>query len=360
MKDSDVEKVASLGLPDLRDTKNEMVIGVDGIVLITHSDNPVRNLSAEDVARIFSGEATNWLEFGGGNVPITLNSFGETSGDRAIVMDRIVRPLGREELPTVKRWKAYQDMVDAVKQDRGGIGFSGRWLAQVNDVNVLTIRETCGLLSPPSDFRIKIEGYTLSRRLYAYTRPGDVHPEARAFLDWVKTDAAQSTIKSSHFIDRGLERMRLEDMGMMLIHTAAVEPDFDGNQYSEMMRELRSADRLSLSFRFQAGSSSLDVESVRAINELASRIEAGEFEGFEILLVGFADSVGDRLLNTRLAQNRANTVEGILTGALSQVSLAKQKLTPLSFGELLPLSCNDDEIGKARNRRVEVWLRLPS
>lgn len=359
MKDSDVEKLNAVGLPDLRDTSQETVLGVDGIVMITHPDNPVRNLSAEDVARIWSGEVTNWLEFGGGNHPITVNSFSESSGDRAVMMDALVRPQGRDEKDDVARWSAYQDMIDAVMADRGGIGFVGRWLARTNDVNLLDIREECGLLSPPTDFRMKIEGYALSRRLYAYTRPGDVHPEAQAFLDWTLTAPAQAFIKESYFIDRELERMRLEDMGMMLVHTAAVEPDFNGQQYSDMMFQLRGADRLSISFRFATGSSQLDVESVRNIRELAARMERGEFDGQEALLVGFADSVGGQDRNTQLAQSRAQAVRGILLDTLTPQVAERMRLEPLSYGELLPLSCNDTEVGRERNRRVEVWLRVP-
>jgi len=269
-------------------------------------------------------------------------------------LDALVRPNGRDEMANVNRWSAYQDMID-----RGGIGFVGRWLARTNDVNLLAICETCGLLSPPTDFRMKIEGYAPSRRLYAYTRPGETHAEAQAFLDWTLTGDAQAYIKESHFIDRELERMRLEDMGMMLVHTAAVEPDFNGPQYSDMMRQLRGADRLSISFRFNPGSSALDVESIRNVQELAERMEAGEFEGLEVLLVGFADSIGDRVRNTRLAQSRANAVRDILESSLSGSAVADLSLVPLSFGELLPLSCNDAEVGRARNRRVEVWLRLP-
>jgi len=360
MKDSDVAKIEPAGIPDLRDTANELVLGVDGIVMITHPDNPVRNLSSLDIARIWSGEATNWLEFGGGNFPITVNSFSESSGDRAVMMDALVRPNGRDETAQVTRWSAYQDMVDAVIEDRGGIGFVGRWLARTNDVNLLDIREECGLLSPPTDFRMKIEGYALSRRLYAYTTPGSIHPEAQSFLDWTVTKEAQSYIKESNFIDRELERMRLEDMGMMLVHTAAVEPDFDGGQYSDMMQQLRGADRLSVSFRFNTGSSVLDVESIRNIEELAGRMEAGEFDGLEVLLVGFADSVGERTRNTALAQSRADAVRDILADTVSAGVRQRLGLVPLSYGELLPLSCNDGEVGRARNRRVEVWLRLPN
>ncbi len=360
MKDSDVEKIAAAGIPDLRDTDNETVLGVDGIVMIAHPDNPVRNLSSLEIARIWSGEITNWLELGGGDYPITVNSFSESSGDRAVMMDALVRPNGRDETAPVTRWSAYQDMVDAVMDDRGGIGFVGRWLARTNDVNLLDIRESCGLLSPPTDFRMKIEGYALSRRLYAYTTPGAVHPEAQAFLDWTLTSEAQAYIKESNFIDRELERMRLEDMGMMLVHTAAVEPDFDGAQYSDMMQQLRGADRLSTSFRFNTGSSILDVESIRNVQELADRMEAGEFDGLEVLLVGFADSVGQRTRNTELAQDRAEAVRDIVVDSLDGDTANRLRVVPLSYGELLPLSCNEDDVGRARNRRVEVWLRLPN
>lgn len=360
MKDSDVAKIAAAGIPDLRDTSDELVLGVDGIVMIAHPDNPVRNLSSLDIARIWSGEVTNWLEFGGGDFPISVNSFSESSGDRAVMMDALVRPNGRDETVAVTRWSAYQDMVDAVMADRGGIGFVGRWLARTNDVNLLDIRETCGLLSPPTDFRMKIEGYALSRRLYAYTTPGIINPEAQAFLDWTLTSEAQAYIKESNFIDRELERMRLEDMGMMLVRTAAVEPDFNGAQYSDMMQQLRGADRLSVSFRFNPGSSILDVESIRTIEELAARMEAGEFDGLEVLLVGFADSVGERVRNTGLAQSRADSVREILNASLDRDTSDRLRLLPLSYGELLPLSCNDEEVGRARNRRVEVWLRLPN
>ena len=360
MKDSDMEKLAEAGLPDLRGTEEELVLGVDGIVIITHPDNPVQNLTSLEISKIWAGEITNWLELGGGNVPITVNSFGEGSGDRAVMLDALVRPNGRDESADVVRWSAYQDMVDAVMADRGGIGFVGRWLARTNDVNLLAIRETCGLLSPPTDFRIKIEGYALSRRLYAYTRPGTLNPEAQAFLNWTLTKGAQKYVKESNFVDRELERMRLVDMGMMLIHTAAVEPDFNGDQYSDMMRQLRGADRLSVSFRFNPGSSNLDVESIRNVQELAARIDAGEFEGLEVLLVGFADSIGRWTQNTRLAQSRANAVRDILTRSIQGGAATEVQLVPLSFGELLPLSCNDQEVGRARNRRVEVWLRLPN
>jgi phosphate transport system substrate-binding protein len=319
----------------------------------------VRDISAEELARIYAGEITNWRELGGGDVPIAVNSYPLDSEDRAFLIEGLMRPLGRDETAQVPRWPGYQGLVNAVMADPGAIGYVGRWLAAANPVRILPLREVCGLHSEPTDFRIRIGAYPLARSVRAHARPGGIDPEARAFLDWALGDAAQPWVRRARFIDRSLARMRLEDMGQALIHTAAVEPDFDGAQFSELARELRGADRLSLSFRFRSGSTRLDDESVRNAAKLAALIEADAFPGLEVLLVGFADSVGPRDDNTRLAQTRASRVRGLIAATLSPGARARTELVALSFGELLPLSCNEDAAGRERNRRVEVWLRLP-
>jgi phosphate transport system substrate-binding protein len=360
MNDGDVEKLVAAGYADLRGTPDEMVLGVDGIVIILNTANPIRDISAEEVAKIYAGEITNWLELGGGDVPIVVQTYQEGQGDRDVMLNGLVRPFGRDETATVQRHDTYYQLVDAVQAEPGSIGYVGRWLARGSDVKLMPIREVCGLQSEPSDFRMKIEGYALSRRLFAFKLPGDMHPEARAFLDWTQTRDAQPWVKKANFVDRELERMRLEDIGAALIHTAAVEPDFSGRQYSDMMAELRGADRLSLSFRFKFGSSTLDTESVKTVQQLADLINAGDFKGFEILLVGFADAIGDRDKNTSLAMARAEEVRSILESVLGADGAEQAALIPLSYGELMPLSCNEDEVGRERNRRVEVWLRLPN
>ena len=75
--------------------------------------------------------------------------------------------------------------------------------------------------------------------------------------------------------------------------------------------------------------------------------------------MGFADSIGDRGRNTQLAARRAQVVRENLVASLAPGIAERLQMLPLSFGELLPLSCNTDEVGRERNRRVEVWLRRP-
>lgn len=357
MNDGDVEKLTAAGQPDLRNTTDELVLGVDGIVVILNAANPVSNLSAEEISRIFSGEITNWQELGGADLPIRIQSFEEGSGDREVLLNGLVRPFGREETAEVTRHTDYYKLVDAVMAEPGTIGYVGRWLARGSNVKLMPIREVCGLQSEPSDFRMKIEGYSLSRRLFAFKLPGAIHPEARAFLDWTQTREAQAYIKEANFINRELERMPLADVPSAMLDVASAQPEFSIEEHAKMMSELGQAERLSLSFRFKFASSQLDSEGVKTVEQLARLIAAGEFEGKEVLLVGFADSVGSSGKNTTLAKARAEEVRSILRSVLASDVVEKAALVPLSYGEMMPLSCNDDDLGRERNRRVEVWLR---
>jgi phosphate transport system substrate-binding protein len=357
MNSGDVEKLTAAGQPDLRNTPDEFVLGVDGIVVILNTANPLRDLSAEEVAKIFAGEITNWRELGGDDLPIRIHSYEEGSGDREVLLNGLVRPFGRGETAEVARHADYYKLVEAVTTEPGAIGYVGRWLARSSDVKLMPIREVCGLQSEPSDFRMKIEGYSLSRRLFAFKLPGAIHPEARAFLDWTQTREAQPYIKEANFIDRELERMPLADVPSATLEVASAQPEFNSAQHKKMVEELGTAERLSLSFRFKFASSQLDSEGAKTVEQIARLIASGEFEGKEILLVGFADSVGTSGKNTTLAKARAEEVRSILRSVLSSEAVDAAALVPLSFGEMMPLSCNEDDVGRERNRRVEVWLR---
>ena len=61
---------------------NEIVIAYDGIVIVTHPTNKVKDLTIEQVKQIFTGEVTNWKEFGGKDMEIVVVSREDGSGSR--------------------------------------------------------------------------------------------------------------------------------------------------------------------------------------------------------------------------------------------------------------------------------------
>ena len=61
---------------------NEVVIAYDGIVVVTHPTNKVKDLTMEQVKKIFTGEVTNWKELGGDDLEIVVVSREDGSGSR--------------------------------------------------------------------------------------------------------------------------------------------------------------------------------------------------------------------------------------------------------------------------------------
>ena len=61
---------------------NEIVIAYDGIVVVTHPTNKVKDLTMEQVKQIFTGEVTNWKELGGDDMEIVVVSREDGSGSR--------------------------------------------------------------------------------------------------------------------------------------------------------------------------------------------------------------------------------------------------------------------------------------
>ena len=349
--------IAAVGVPDLRGTPQEHKLALDGLVLVTHPDNPVRALSPSDIAGIWSGEIQNWQPLGGGNIGIAAVSAIDSEADASLFGDVILGPNGSDGSASTPFTNA-SDLIAAVRADTGAIGLVPRSQAIDSGLNMIDIRESCGLLSRPTEFDIKGGNYILDTEVYSYFAPQFATPDLADFADWIASDGAEALIAGRNLINNVPSRMALQDMGLNLIHTAAVENDFDGGQFATVVRALRNAERSSAAFRFEPGSSVLDPDSRLAINGLAQQIAGGVFEGFEVVLVGFSDSSGPSDINTSLAAERAAAVQSALLSALPEASQSAVNITTLSAGELMPVSCNTTEAGRERNRRVETWIRL--
>ncbi|MEO5685322.1 MAG: OmpA family protein [Chitinophagaceae bacterium] len=106
-------------------------------------------------------------------------------------------------------------------------------------------------------------------------------------------------------------------------------------------------------FHFKDGYSGFDQKSV--MDKLDSSIQQyavspGSWN--KIIILGFTDNRGSKLTNVKLGLKRAAKFKALLV----QKGIPAEKITVASFGAELPIASNDDETGRARNRRVEINL----
>ena len=103
-------------------------IGLDGIALIVHSDNPVETLTLTQIRDIFRGRTLNWEEVGGGG-DVLLVSREDGSGTRALFEERV---MGEDQVSlTAVVMSTSSDVVEYVASHRAAIGYvTSAYLAQ--------------------------------------------------------------------------------------------------------------------------------------------------------------------------------------------------------------------------------------
>ncbi len=77
-----------------------------------------------------------------------------------------------------------------------------------------------------------------------------------------------------------------------------------------------------------------------------------ENKGYDVIIYGYTDSLGDAEANKKLSQNRANSVKEVLV----RYGISETRLTAIGKGELNPVGDNATKEGRAQNRRIEVEL----
>jgi OmpA-OmpF porin, OOP family len=99
---------------------------------------------------------------------------------------------------------------------------------------------------------------------------------------------------------------------------------------------------------FQSGRSALESESRSTVDDLAAILKA--FPSAEVRLEGHTDNVGNPDANQRLSLERAETVRAALIAG----GVEARRLDAVGFGQERPVTSNDTEDGRAKNRRTEL------
>ena len=205
IKDSELKDLSALG--DLKSPAAEQVIAIDGLAIILHPHNPLRQLDTVQLARIFSGEAKTWDAVGGTGGPIHLYARDEQSGTYDTFKELVLSRQGKRLDPTARRFESSEQLSDAVSQDPQGIGFIG--LPYVRQAKALAIVDGASQPMLPLNHLIATEDYPLSRRLFFYLPPWGTNPWAEALVAFTQSDKGQAIVAANGFIAQTVQALSL-------------------------------------------------------------------------------------------------------------------------------------------------------
>nr|WP_298140428.1 phosphate ABC transporter substrate-binding/OmpA family protein [uncultured Pseudomonas sp.] len=331
IKDSEAQELAGLG--DLRSRQAEQIIALDGLAIILHPSNPLGALSSEQVAQIFAGEITDWADLGGTPGAINLYARDDNSGTYDTFKELVLSANGKSLSSAAKRYESNDQLSDLVSRDSRGIGFVG--LPSIRQAKAVAISVGESQAMPPSVTLIATEDYPLSRRLFLYNRPDMQNPWGQALVKFAHSPRGQAIVDQNGFISQTVQAVHISaNAGMPA-------------SYQELTRE---AQRLSVNFRFQEGSSSLDNKALRDIERVLAYLREHDKMKQKVVLVGFGDTKTDPARAKLLSKLRAMAVRR----ELAREGVIFRQITGL--GEELPVAANDADGGRIKNRRVEVWV----
>jgi len=85
-------------------------------------------------------------------------------------------------------------------------------------------------------------------------------------------------------------------------------------------------------------------------------MEGAGLSGLAITLAGFTDGEGSAKANMVIAKKRAEAIRRALLARMPSLDDGSGRINVMSFGEAMPMACNEEEWGRRVNRRVEVWV----
>jgi len=165
------------------------VLAYDGIAIIVNPENPVSDLDVETIAKIYTGEISNWNEIGGNDSEIVLIGREAGSGTRdgfESITDTEDNCKYRQELTSTG------DVITTVAGNPAAIGYAS--VASVKDsVKMLTVGGVA-----PSEDTIRDGSYVVQRPFVLVTKTGaELSESAQKFFDYITSENARLAISSA-------------------------------------------------------------------------------------------------------------------------------------------------------------------
>lgn len=205
-------------------------IGTEAFVFFVHKDNPIDDLTIEQIQGIYSGEITNWKQVGGKNEEIAAFQRNQGSGSQSM-LERFMGDKPIMEAPTELVNSMMSGIIEKVSNYRSksnSIGFSFRYyvegIIQNPDIKMLSVNGVA-----PTAENIRNGQYPIVTPIYAVTYDENNNENVDKLLDWILSEEGQYIIEETGYVGITTDYSRYplkvagctnltEEEGMMLYH----------------------------------------------------------------------------------------------------------------------------------------------
>jgi phosphate transport system substrate-binding protein len=184
----------------------EHVEGYDGLAIYVHKDNPLAEISMEELGEIYreGGKIDKWSQLGVKAIPggkgddIVRVSRQNNSGTYHYFREAVIGKKKDYKSGSLDM-NGSKDVVELVSKTPNAIGYSGLGYATAS-VKILKVAAKKGETPvAPSIPTVLDKSYPIARPLYMYT-PGEEPPHVKKFLDWTLSDAGQHIVQTSGYV----------------------------------------------------------------------------------------------------------------------------------------------------------------
>lgn len=170
----------------------EYKVALDGLSVYVNAENPVKELTLDQLKDIFSGKVKNWKDVGGTDAPITVYSRENSSGTYEFFKEHVLK--GLDFAASAQTMPGTASILQAVAKDKNGIGYGGAAYG-AGAKHLLIKKDETSPGVEPSEENVLNGTYPIWRHLYVYLNPAMDKGEIAAYLKWIRSDEGQKIVK---------------------------------------------------------------------------------------------------------------------------------------------------------------------
>jgi phosphate transport system substrate-binding protein len=199
MKDNEIADAQKNGINPVEHT-----VAVDALAIIVNKQNPVSQLTIDQLSDIFTGRATNWQDVGGDDAPIVLVSRETNSGTHVYFLEEVVRKGDKENkdvfAPQTLLMPSSVGITSEVQRNPHAIGYDGLGYVDTETEKLIAVATDAGSPYVLPSVETGADGtYPISRDLYMYTT-GVPNADIDDYLAWIRGPDGQEIVANLGFV----------------------------------------------------------------------------------------------------------------------------------------------------------------